>query len=117
MFTDNDTTTAVSTTATLGAAGDYDFHVAIKDGQDNTLGMVDISTITVEQILSGIEVSPTTGELYPGQTQEFTATLLTSGGSNSTRNFIRLRSWSGQAPGRGRWTATSSRPSGRARPP
>jgi regulation of enolase protein 1 (concanavalin A-like superfamily) len=70
-FTVNGTNAAKNATATLFKAGAYTFSVTIADAFNATVvGTVDI---TVNQVATGIAVSPATANVLAGATQQFTA--------------------------------------------
>ena len=73
-FSANGTNAAKSTVATFSKAGTYTLSATISDtyGQNVTSNV----TVTVNQTLSTIVVSPTTSYLTNGQTQSFTPTAL-----------------------------------------
>jgi hypothetical protein len=70
----NGTNTAKNVTATFAKAGTYDLQVTITDG--GGLSTSSAVTVTVDQTLTSITVSPLSAALATGQTQAFTATAL-----------------------------------------
>ena len=70
-FSINGSNAAKNTTATFSKAGSYSFQVTISDtGGLSTTSSV---TVTVNQTLTGITVTPNTATLSGNQTQQFTA--------------------------------------------
>jgi hypothetical protein len=71
-FSANGTNAAKTTTATFNRAGSYAFRVRITD----TSGFSTTSnvTVTVQQTLNTVRVSPDTATIYTGGTQQFNAT-------------------------------------------
>jgi autotransporter-associated beta strand protein len=71
-FSVNGTSAAKNSTATFTAAGTYNFLVTITDlGGQSTTSPV---TVTVNQTLTSISVSPSTANITAGSTQQFTVT-------------------------------------------
>ena len=73
-FSANGTNAAASTTATFTAAGTYNFLVTITDPAGLTA--TSSVTVTVDQTLTSIAVSPASVGLSAAATQQFTATAL-----------------------------------------
>jgi Glucose / Sorbosone dehydrogenase len=71
-FSANGTNAAKTTTTTFSKAGAYTFRVRITD--TNGLSATSNVTVTVQQTLSTIRVSPNTATIYSGGTQQFNAT-------------------------------------------
>ena len=69
-FSANGTNAAKSASATFSKAGTYDFWVTISDGELSTASSV---SVTVDQTLTSISVSPASASLYGAQTQQFNA--------------------------------------------
>ena len=69
-FDPNNTNAAKNTTITFDEAGTYTFHVIIDDGTNQ---VTDDVTVTVNQTLASIAVSPATQTLNENDTQRFTA--------------------------------------------
>jgi hypothetical protein len=71
-FSANGTNAAKTTTATFSKAGSYAFRVRITD----TSGLSTTSnvTVTVQQTVNSVRVSPDTATIYTGGTQQFNAT-------------------------------------------
>lgn len=70
-FSINGTNLSQSTTITFDQAGEYTFTVTISDGSLSTTSSV---SVTVNQTVSGVLVSPSNTNLAPNSTQQFTAT-------------------------------------------
>ncbi len=70
-FGPNNSNTAKNITVTFDEAGSYTFQVTIDDG---THQITDTVTVTVDQTLTTIDVSPASQTLDENQTQQFTAT-------------------------------------------
>ncbi|HEX2959156.1 MAG TPA: malectin domain-containing carbohydrate-binding protein, partial [Chitinispirillaceae bacterium] len=71
-FSNNGTNAAKNTLATFTRAGVYTFAATIRD-QEN-LAVTSMVTVTVNQTLTNIVVSPTTASIVTSTTQQFTAT-------------------------------------------
>ena len=69
----NGTTAASSTTATFTKAGSYSFQVTVKDAAGLTT--TSSVTVTVNQTVTSIVLSPTSASVAEGATQQFTATV------------------------------------------
>ncbi len=78
-FSDNDDNTAKNTTATFSKAGSYTFQVTITD--DGGLSTTSSVTVTVNQTLTSITVTPAAPALASHATQQFTASGLDQFGS------------------------------------
>ncbi len=72
-YTANGTNAAKSTTATFAAAGSYTFQVTITD--PGGLTVKSQVTVVVNQIETAMQVAPTSANVLPGGTAQFTATL------------------------------------------
>lgn len=70
-FSANVTNAAKNSTVTFDMAGDYTFEATISDGTSSITSSV---TVTVNQTLTSITVSPSSVTVPTGQTQAFTAT-------------------------------------------
>jgi hypothetical protein len=73
-FSANGTNAAKTSTATFTKAGSYSFQVTVKD--QGNLTVTGAVTVTVNQTLSSIVVSPASATLAPSATQQFTATAV-----------------------------------------
>ncbi len=71
-FSVNGSNAAKNTTATFGEAGTYNFTVTIKDA--GVLAATSSVSVTVDQTLTAIKVSPSTASLSTGLTQQFSGT-------------------------------------------
>jgi autotransporter-associated beta strand protein len=73
-FSTNDTNSAKTTTAMFAAAGTYNFQVSMTNaaGFSNTSNV----SVTVNQVYSGLSLSPATADLTGGASQQFSATAL-----------------------------------------
>jgi hypothetical protein len=71
-FSANGTNAAKSTTATFTRAGSYSFQVTVRD--QSALTVTSAVTVTVNQTLTSIVLSPTTASVATSGTQQFTAT-------------------------------------------
>jgi len=81
-FSINDSNAAKNTTATFYAAGTYVFQVMVTDTAGATAtGNV---SVTVQQTLTGITISPEDAALAPGQNRLFTATAIDQFGNDMT---------------------------------
>ncbi len=72
-FSANGTNAAKNTTATFSRAGSYTLTATISDGTDSVTSSV---TVTVNQTLTGLQVSPATATVTDGTTRQFSATAL-----------------------------------------
>jgi hypothetical protein len=72
-FSANGTNAAKNTTATFVQAGAYTFTATISDGSQSVSSSV---TVTANQTLTGIQVSPASATVPQGATQQFGATAL-----------------------------------------
>jgi rhamnogalacturonan endolyase len=70
-FADNISNTAKNTVATFSAAGTYRLTATIRDADGNTT--TSSTTVTVNQILTGLQVGPGGAVLLPNAIQQFTA--------------------------------------------
>src|SRR5207249_9969903 len=71
-FSDNGTNTAKNALATFTKAGGYSLQVTIKD--QGNLSVTSSVSVTVNQTLTSITVSPASATVSAGATQQFTAT-------------------------------------------
>ena len=74
LFSDNGTNTAKNTTATFFKAGSYSFQVTVTDPAGLTA--TSTATVTVDQTLTNIAVSPGSVTVFNGAMQQFSATAL-----------------------------------------
>jgi hypothetical protein len=72
-FSANGTNSARDTTATFVQAGSYTFTAIISDGSRSVSSSV---TVTVDQTLTRVQVSPATARVPDGATQQFSASAL-----------------------------------------
>ncbi len=72
MFSINGTNASKSTTATFTMAGSYNFMVTITNA--GGLSVTSSVSVTVQQTLASISVSPNTAAVVPNGTQQFSAT-------------------------------------------
>jgi hypothetical protein len=72
-FSANGTNSAKNTTATFTQAGSYTFTANISDGSQSVNSSV---TVTVDQTLTSVQVSPATATVPDGLTEQFSATAL-----------------------------------------
>ncbi len=93
-FSANSTNDAKNTTATFTTAGTYDFLVTITDlgGQTTTSA----ASVTVNQTVTSIAVSPSSASITAGGTQQFTATGQDQFGQPITNPSV---TWSLSGPG------------------
>jgi hypothetical protein len=85
--------TARSTSVTFATAGTYQFQVAVTNAYGiSSIGTV---TVTVQQTLSSISLSPSSVTLKNGQTQTFTATAYDQFGNVMATQPTFTWSWSG----------------------
>jgi hypothetical protein len=71
-FSANGTNAAKAATATFTKAGTYAFQVTVKDAGNQTA--ISTVSVTVDQTLASIIMSPTSATIAPSATQQFTAT-------------------------------------------
>src|SRR5437762_1291709 len=71
-FSPNGSNAARSSTATFAKAGSYSFQVTIRDPHGQTA--VSSVTVTVQQIVKSIAVSPSSATVSVGATKQFSAT-------------------------------------------
>jgi hypothetical protein len=71
LFSVNGTNVAKDSTVTFDAAGNYTFTVTINDGQGGTVNSS--VSVTVNQTLTSITITPGMASLYENATQNFTA--------------------------------------------
>jgi subtilase family serine protease len=104
-FSSNGTNAAQNTTVTFASAGTYTFQVTITDPYGYSVTS-DVS-VTVNQTLSSISLTPTSGSVYDGNTLQFTATALDQFGHamNVQPNWTWTLAGSGSLDGNGNFTA------------
>src|SRR5262249_7308718 len=101
-FSGNGTNAAKNTTATFTKAGSYTFQVTIKDADGLTT--TSSVTVSVNQTLTSIAVSPATATVADGATQQFAAS-----GSDQFGNVLSTQpafSWSLASSGVGSVTSS-----------
>jgi hypothetical protein len=81
-FSANGTNAAKATTATFTKAGSYALQVTVKD--QGNLTALSAVTVTVNQTLTSIVVSPSTATVSPSATQQFSATARDQFATNLT---------------------------------
>jgi hypothetical protein len=79
-FSANSTNAAKNTTVTFTKAGNYNFQVTIKD--HSNLTVFSSITLTVNQTLTTIAITPASASVVTGATQQFTATAKDQFASN-----------------------------------
>lgn len=105
----NGTNAAKNTTATFSAAGAYTFVATIRDAAGRTT--TSRVNVTVNQTLSGVDVTPSSATIQPNATKQFAATGLDQFGAAMTTQPTftwSVISGSGSINGSGLYTAPST---------
>ena len=105
-LSDGGDNTAKTVTATFSEAGDYDFTVTITDPSGLSVTS-DVLDITVNQVLSGVVVTPDAAAMLAGQTQQFTASGADQFGNDMTISPDWTVSGSGTISPEGVYTAAA----------
>jgi hypothetical protein len=110
-FSANGTNAAKNNTATFNKAGSYNFKVTITNSSG--LSVTSTVSVTVQQTLSSISVTPNTAAMVPGGTQQFSATGFDQFGTRlSSQPTFTWASSVGSINSGGMLTAPSSNVSG-----